>query len=173
MSGDVFAESLKSPVCVEILFNCFRNVEKQMKIFILAKPTQEQQIKGKRQLNDTHDSVQFISGKLKEYEEYRAKKNEILVTFNRQSGLYRVKFQNLKSRLTSRSSTQRTIVTKYLEIKKKLKGKKNLITESLTANKMEKLKEARELHGFRNVRTKDGKIFCKLEGNDKPKLYYG
>ena len=34
MSDDVFAESLKSPVCVEILFNYLRNVEKQMKIFI-------------------------------------------------------------------------------------------------------------------------------------------
>ena len=34
MSDDVFAESLKFPVCVEILFNCLRNVEKQMKIFV-------------------------------------------------------------------------------------------------------------------------------------------
>ena len=49
MSIDVFAESLKSPACVEILFNCLRNVEKQMKeIFILAKATQEQQFKGER-----------------------------------------------------------------------------------------------------------------------------
>ena len=40
MSDDVFAENLKSPACVEILFNCFRNVEKQMKeIFVLAKST--------------------------------------------------------------------------------------------------------------------------------------
>ena len=79
MSVDVFAETLKSPACVEILFNCLRNVEKQMKeIFVLAKPTQEQQIKGERQLSDLHDSVQFISDKFKEYEEDRAKKNEII-----------------------------------------------------------------------------------------------
>ena len=38
---------------------------------------------------------------------------------------------------------------------------------------MKKLKEARELHGFRNVWTNDDKIFCKLEDNDKPQLYYG
>ena len=38
---DVFAESLKSPACGDIL-NCLRNVEKQMKkIFVLAKTTQE------------------------------------------------------------------------------------------------------------------------------------
>ena len=42
MSVNVFAETLKSPACVEILFNCLRNVEKQMKeIIVLAKPTQE------------------------------------------------------------------------------------------------------------------------------------
>ena len=45
MSDDVFTESLKSTACVEILFNCLRNVEKQMKeIFVLTKSTQEQQV---------------------------------------------------------------------------------------------------------------------------------
>ena len=46
MSEDVFAESLKSPACVEILFNCLRNVENQMKeIFVMTKSTNEQLIK--------------------------------------------------------------------------------------------------------------------------------
>ena len=77
MSNSVFAESLKSPACVEILFNCLRNVEKQMKeIFVLAKTTQEWQIKDERQLNDLHDSAQFISVKFKKYED-QAKKMEI------------------------------------------------------------------------------------------------
>ena len=44
----------------------------------MAKPTQEHQIKDKRQLNDLHDSVQFISDKSKEYDEDWAKKNEII-----------------------------------------------------------------------------------------------
>ena len=79
MSDDVFAESLKSPACVEILFNCLRNVEKHMKeIFVLAKSTQEQQIKGEKQVNDLHNSVQFISDKFNEYEEDLAKKKEII-----------------------------------------------------------------------------------------------
>ena len=61
MSDDVFAESLKSAACVEILFNCLRNVEKQIKeIFLLAKSTQKQQIKGEMQLNDLHDPVQKV-----------------------------------------------------------------------------------------------------------------
>ena len=55
ISDNVSAESLKSLACVEILFNYLRNVEKQMKeIFVLAKSTQEQQIKGEIQLNDLH-----------------------------------------------------------------------------------------------------------------------
>ena len=73
MSDDAFAGSLKSPSCVGILFNCLRNVEKQIKeIFVLAKSTQEKQIKDERQLNDLH--VQFISNNFKEYEKDRAKK---------------------------------------------------------------------------------------------------
>ena len=79
MSDNVFGNSLKSPAYVEILFNCLRNVEKQIKvIFILAESTQEQQIKGERQLNDLHDSAQFISDKFEEYKEDRAKENEII-----------------------------------------------------------------------------------------------
>ena len=49
-----------------------------MEIFLLANSTQEQQIKGERQLSDLHDSVQFISDKFKEYEEDRAKNNELM-----------------------------------------------------------------------------------------------
>ena len=79
MSDNVFAERLKSPARVEILFNCLRNTEKQMKeILVLAKSTQEQQINSERQLNDFHTSAQFISDKPKEYEEDREKKNEII-----------------------------------------------------------------------------------------------
>ena len=47
-------------------------------IFVLAKSTQEQQIKSGKQLNALHDSIKFISDKFKEYEEDRAKGNEII-----------------------------------------------------------------------------------------------
>ena len=55
--------------------------------------------------------------------------------------------------------------------KKKLKDKKISITESLTACRMEKSKETWELHGF-HTWTNNSKIFCELEGNDKPQLYH-
>ena len=62
---------------------------------------------------------------------------------------------------------------KIFRNKKKLRAEKISITERLTASRMGKLKEARELHDFHNVWTNSGKILCKLEGNDKSQLYYG
>ena len=45
--------------------------------------------------------------------------------------------------------------------KKKLKGKNISITQSLTATRVKKLKEAREIHSFKNVWTSDGEILFK------------
>ena len=51
MADNVFAESLKSPECIEIPFNCLRNVERQTKnIYMLAHSTQDHQIKAEKQL---------------------------------------------------------------------------------------------------------------------------
>ena len=79
MADDVFAESLKSPECIEILFNSLRNVERQTKdIYTLAHSTQDHQIKGEKQLIDLAESINFLSDKFKEYEEDRAKKDKII-----------------------------------------------------------------------------------------------
>ena len=56
--------------------------------------------------------------------------------------------------------------------KKRLKGKNISITESLTKVRMEKLNEARELFGFKNVWTSDGRILYKREGEEGTNLYY-
>ena len=55
--------------------------------------------------------------------------------------------------------------------KKKLKGKNISITESLTATRMKKLKEAREIYEFKNVWTSDGKILFK-DGSGNINLFY-
>ena len=79
MADDVFAESLKSPECIEILFNCLRNVERQTKdIYTLVHSAQDHQIKGEKQLIDLTESINFLSDKFKEYEEDRAKKDKII-----------------------------------------------------------------------------------------------
>ena len=61
---------------------------------------------------------------------------------------------------------------KIFHSKKKLKGKKIAITESLTVTHMKKLNEARERYNFKNVWTSDnGKILYK-DGLGKIKIYY-
>ena len=79
MSDDVFAESLKSPECIKILFNCLRNMERQTKdIYTLAHSIQDHQIKGEKELVDLTESINFLSDKFKEYEEDRSKEDKIL-----------------------------------------------------------------------------------------------
>ena len=51
--SDVFQESLKSPDCMKILLNCFKNLDKQVKeLYILARSNNEKHIKGEKQLLD-------------------------------------------------------------------------------------------------------------------------
>ena len=57
--------------------------------------------------------------------------------------------------------------------KKCLKGKDKAITESLTAFRMQKLKNARDKHVLFNVWTVDGKLMFKCCDNGKPNVYYG
>ena len=56
--------------------------------------------------------------------------------------------------------------------KKRLKGKKLSITESLTKLRLEKLKEAKDEFGFKNVWSTDGRILFKDEGSDQTRVYY-
>ena len=59
----------------------------------------------------------------------------------------------------------------YLTEKKKLKGKNIAITESLTATRMKKLKEIREIYDFKNVWTSDGKNLFKNESGNTSLFY--
>ena len=61
---EVFAEELKFPECVSILFNCLQNLEKVIKILRKTQPlrlttTQENQIKGTTQLTHLQESVKI------------------------------------------------------------------------------------------------------------------
>ena len=56
--------------------------------------------------------------------------------------------------------------------KKLLKWTKVSITESLTAQRIAKLKEAKEKFGFKNVLANDGRIIYKDNGDDKTKIYF-
>ena len=69
--GNVFAESLKSTECVEILINCLKNLEKEAKeLKDLASSNNANQTKGERQLLDLKEAVDFISNKFDRQEQY-------------------------------------------------------------------------------------------------------
>ena len=69
---DIFTESLSSPDCAAILFNCLKNLESKMReMSVSSKETTASQIKGEKQLSDLTDSVQLISDKFDEYERDR------------------------------------------------------------------------------------------------------
>ena len=56
---DLFTESLNSPDCVAILFNCLKNLEcKIRETLISSKEITASQIKGEKQLSDLTDSDQ-------------------------------------------------------------------------------------------------------------------
>ena len=72
---NVFAESLKSNVCVKILMNCLKNLEKEVKeLKDLASSNNANQIKGKRQLLELKDAVDFISNKFDDFKRDRLEK---------------------------------------------------------------------------------------------------
>ena len=56
--------------------------------------------------------------------------------------------------------------------KKVLKGKGISVTESLTTKKFKMLEKARELHGFVNVRSQDGKIMFFDQTINKVNVFY-
>ena len=74
---EVFTESLKSPDCVNILFSCIKNVERQItQMFKNTKELKEGQIKGEKHFAELTEAIDFISNKFKEYEKDRKEKEE-------------------------------------------------------------------------------------------------
>ena len=76
---NVFAESLESKECVEILMNCLKNLEKEVKeLKDLASSNNANQIKGQRQLLDLKETVDFISNRFDDFERDRLEKEKVI-----------------------------------------------------------------------------------------------
>ena len=77
--GSVFTTSIDSPECLQILFNCWQNIEKSVKeIHEMQEKTQSSQIKGELQLKDLSETVEFITKKFDQYETERKEKEKII-----------------------------------------------------------------------------------------------
>ena len=65
---EIFTKSLKSPDCVNILFSCIKNAEKQItQIFENMNEMKAGQIKDEKQLKELMEAIYFISNKFNEY----------------------------------------------------------------------------------------------------------
>ena len=74
----VFTISMNSPECLQMLFNCLRNVEKNvMEIHEMQEKTQSSQIKGELQLNELTEAVEFIAKKLTSMKQKGRKKRKL------------------------------------------------------------------------------------------------
>ena len=72
---DVFNDSLEHEDYRDILLNCFKNLEKEIKqIRSLVDQNRQTQIKGKQSPADLSKSVKFITDKFDEYEKEREEK---------------------------------------------------------------------------------------------------
>ena len=96
--SDVFQESLKSPDCMKILLNCFKNLDKQVKeLYILAQSNNEKHIKGEKQLLDLAESVNFMTKKFDDYEKDRAEKEKLIKDLREEVSSLKNEHEQLKS----------------------------------------------------------------------------
>ena len=83
------------------------------------------------------------------------------------------KLDNNVSRPIIVKFTRYNVRNRIFKTKKKLKGKTVSITESLTKRRVVELKKAREMYGFNNVWSQDGKIlFSDVNDRNKVKVFY-
>ena len=65
------------PDCVNILFSCIKNVERQItQIFENMKELKKKQIKGEKYLAELTEAIDFISNKFEEYEKEGKKRKK-------------------------------------------------------------------------------------------------
>ena len=65
---DVFSDALDNEGCRDIILNCLKNLEKEVKtIRSLVDQNRQTQIKGEQSLADLSKSVKFITNKFGEY----------------------------------------------------------------------------------------------------------
>ena len=76
--GDVFEESLKSEDSVKILLSCLRNLEKEVKDIHKLALSNNNQIKGEKQLADLSESIKFMSDKFDEFEKEGQEQKKVI-----------------------------------------------------------------------------------------------
>ena len=99
-NGEVFKEGLKSDDCVAILCNCMKNLEEKMnELFQITSSAKDSQIKGKLQLKDLNEAVNFISTKFDEYEKERKEREQIIKNLEENVSVMNKKVEKLEKEI--------------------------------------------------------------------------
>ena len=80
--GDVFSEGLDDSSCRDILYNCLKNLQTEVKD--LASLAKDSQIKGEKKLGDMKKSVYILTQKFDCYEEDGKRKVKIIKYLRRE-----------------------------------------------------------------------------------------
>ena len=75
-------------------------------LYINTLNTRPSNFKGKKQLKDLTESINFLSNKFKEYEEDGVKKDKIIEDFKSEIDSLSIKVENLRNSLTSKNHTE-------------------------------------------------------------------
>ena len=96
----MFEEALKSDDCVAILCNCIKNLEEKMnELFQITSHAKDSQIKGKLQVKDLNETVNFICTKFDEYGKERKGREQIIKNLEENVSVMSKKVQNLKKEI--------------------------------------------------------------------------
>ena len=105
---DVFAEGLESEDCRAILYNCLKNLERDVKsIYLLANENKASSIKGEKQLDDLTKSVNLISTKFDEYEKDRKEHIETIKNLKKEVNNLSDRLENAEKRLEDQEQYSR------------------------------------------------------------------
>ena len=105
---DVFAEGLGNEDCRAILFNCLKNLEKDIKsIYVLANDNKASSIKGEKQLVDLTDSVKLISTKFAQYEKDRKEHIEKIKNLRKEVNKLSEKLENAEKKIEDQEQYSR------------------------------------------------------------------
>ena len=179
LSDDVFEDGFNSPGCAKILANCMRNMEQQIKELIVSSNESKQaRIKGEEHLTSITTSLNSLSQKFDDLDKDLKAKDKKISELEKHVIAEGMDIQLVEEdldrthRIGKKSDGKsRPIIIKFARYnvrrkiysnKKKLKGKKVMITESLTTAWVKLLKEAQSKYSVKNVWTTDGRIFFKV-----------
>ena len=83
---------------MKILLNCFQNLHKEVnELYILAQSNNEKHNKGKKQLLDLTESINFMTKKFDDYEKDRAEKEKLIKDLREEVSSLKNEHEQLKS----------------------------------------------------------------------------